>query len=95
MWIAVVLGVAAPVLLLDVAVPSLDLYAARNLPLAILCAQALAMLWLVTPSLRHHFTVSGMDALGFIGIGALMLGAVLWPGPVRDPQQSDGRSTPA
>ena len=28
------------------------------------CAQALGMLWLVTPSVRHHFTISGHGCAG-------------------------------
>jgi hypothetical protein len=45
--------------------------------LVVLCGQALGMLWLITPSIRHSFTVSGMDALGLGGIGGVMLGLAL------------------
>lgn len=45
----------------------------------ILCVQALGMLWLITPSLRQYFTVSGMDVLELAGIGGVMLGVCLWP----------------
>lgn len=43
-----------------------------------LCIQALSMLWLITPSLRHHFTVTGMDVLEFFAIGGVTLGVCLW-----------------
>jgi hypothetical protein len=45
----------------------------------LLCAQALGMLWLITPSSRHYFTVSGMDVLGLAGIGGIVLGICAWP----------------
>ena len=48
--------------------------------LMMLCVQALGMLWLITPSLRHYFTVSGMDGLELLGLGGVMLGVCLWPG---------------
>ena len=35
----------------------------------VLCVQALGMLWLITPSMRHHFTISFMDVLELAGIG--------------------------
>ncbi len=46
----------------------------------VLCGQALGMLWLITPSLRQYFTVSGMDVLELAGIGGVMLGLALLPG---------------
>jgi hypothetical protein len=61
---------------------------ARTLPalaVLMLAVQALGMLWLVTPSLRHHFTVSGMDLLELAGIGGITLGACLWTGRARAP----------
>ena len=45
--------------------------------LAVLCGQALGMLWLITPSIRHSFIVSGMDVLSLAGIGGVMLGLCL------------------
>ncbi|MBN8901399.1 MAG: hypothetical protein BGO51_11055 [Rhodospirillales bacterium 69-11] len=81
-WIGVVAGLVAPMLLLEPGWRSARLVM-PVVALGVLCAQALGMLWMVTPSLRHHFTVSGMDALSFIAIGALMVGACLWPGPIR------------
>jgi hypothetical protein len=83
-WIALFAGFVGPVLLLERTYRGRR-FALPALAVAILCAQALAMLWLVTPSLRDHFTVTGMDVLTFCGIGALMAGAALWPGPVREP----------
>lgn len=55
-----------------------------------LIVQALGMLWLITPSLRHHFTVSGMDGLELLGLGGITLGVCLWPGllprPAKEPR---------
>lgn len=93
-WIGVAAGLLAPMLLLEPRCRS----AAPGLPLAaiaVLCAQALGMLWLVTPSLRQHFTVSGMDALSFVAIGAVMVGCCLWPGPIRDPDAGAPRQADA
>ena len=53
--------------------------------LLVLCVQTLGMLWLVTPSLRHDFTVSGMDALELLGLGGVTLGLCLWPGMLPKP----------
>lgn len=83
-WISVVAGLVAPVLLLEPRWRSARLVLPA-VAVAVLCAQALGMLWLVTPSLRQHFTISGMDALSFLAIGAVMVGVCLWPGPVRVP----------
>jgi hypothetical protein len=47
------------------------------LAVAVLCGQALGTLWLITPSIRHSFTVSGMDVLPLAGIGGVMLGVCL------------------
>ena len=71
----------------------------RRHPLAIpamavlgLLVQALGMLWLITPSLRHYFTVSGMDGLELLGIGGIVLGVCLWPGllPLRAKEPQNG-----
>ncbi|HQT77278.1 MAG TPA: hypothetical protein PLD10_09535 [Rhodopila sp.] len=84
-WIALIAGVVVPVLLLM----SWRLRRhPRVLPVAavlIIVAQALGMLWLVTPSLRYHFVVSGMDVLEMAGIGGLMLGICLLFGPLPKP----------
>ena len=77
MVVAVLIVAAAPLALLlaprgrrhPVAVPAVAL--------AVLCGQALGMLWLITPSIRHSFTVSGMDVLTLAGIGGVMLGLCL------------------
>ena len=78
-WIAVVIGFLLPVCAL-LAPPlrrhRLTLPVIAGLSLAV---QALAMLWLITPSVRHVFTVSGMDVLELAGIGGLTLGASFWP----------------
>ncbi|HEX2944114.1 MAG TPA: hypothetical protein VHO91_23870, partial [Rhodopila sp.] len=84
-WIGFIAGVVLPVLLL------MSWRLRRHpqiLPLAavlIIVSQALGMLWLVTPSLRHHFVVSGMDALEMAGIGGLMVGICLLFGPLPKP----------
>jgi hypothetical protein len=54
----------------------------------VLCGQALGMLWLITPSLRQYFTVSGMDLLELAGIGGVMLGLAMLPGSL--PAQPPG-----
>jgi hypothetical protein len=41
----------------------------------VLCVQALGMLWLITPSVRHQFTISFMDLLELAGIGGIVLGS--------------------
>jgi hypothetical protein len=49
---------------------------------AVLFAQALGMCWLVTPPLRHAFSLSLADLLEMAGLGGVMLGLCLSPGPV-------------
>lgn len=51
----------------------------------VFCAQALCMLWLITPSIRNHFTITGMDVLAFAGLGGVMAGICLWPGALSPP----------
>jgi hypothetical protein len=79
----------AGVIVLIAAVPLALLLAPRGqrhpaaipaLAVLVLCGQALGMLWLITPSIRHSFTVSGMDLLSFAGIGGVMLGLCLLTG---------------
>lgn len=76
-WVQMIVGVAVPAVLL------LSTRLRRRpfvLPLAAMmaiCGQALGMLWLITPSLRHHFTVSFMDVLALAGLGGVMLGICL------------------
>ena len=73
-------------------VPLLQLLSPRNrrrpivlptMAVLLLCVQALGMLWQVTPSVRHHFTISFMDVLELAGIGGIVLGAYLAIGPVQ------------
>lgn len=52
----------------------------------VIVTQALGMLWLITPSLRHQFTISGMDVLELFGLGGIMLGVCLIAGPVFKPE---------
>ena len=65
---------------------------ARVLPamaVLMLIVQALDMLWLITPSIRHDFTISGMDVLELAGIGGVMMGlCLLLPPPVAAPLAS-------
>lgn len=81
-WFGLIGGLLIPFSVLHV--PRLRRHP-RTLPamaLLILCIQALGMLWLITPSLRHYFAVSGMDILELAGIGGVMLGLFLGP-PLR------------
>ena len=63
-------------------------YVLPTMAVLLLCAQGLGMFWLITPSLRHYFTISGMDALELLGLGGVMLGVCLWPRVV--PQAAKG-----
>ncbi|HTW69528.1 MAG TPA: hypothetical protein VME47_06550 [Acetobacteraceae bacterium] len=49
----------------------------------LLCVQVLDMLWLITPSVRHHFTISFMDVLELAGIGGIVVGGCLARDPAR------------
>lgn len=80
-WLGILIGVVVPLALL---LPSPGRRHPVVLPamaVMVLCGQALGMLWLVTPSIRHYFTVSGMDVLELAGIGGLMLGPILLLSP--------------
>lgn len=79
-WIGFIIGVLIPLLLLLSPPYRRRRYVLPGTALLLLCAQELAMLWLITPSLRQYFTVSGMDALEFLGIAGITLGICLWPG---------------
>jgi hypothetical protein len=50
--------------------------------LAMLTAQAFGWLWLITPSLRQHFTVLPLDVLDWAGLGGITVGAALFMRPV-------------
>ncbi|PPQ40875.1 hypothetical protein [Rhodopila globiformis] len=83
-WMALAVGVVVPVSILSSRLrrrPA-GLIAAAVL---VVCTQALGMLWLITPSLRHHFTITGMDVLALAGIGGVMLGICLLIGPLPKP----------
>ncbi len=82
-WIGFIAGFVVPLLLL--LLPR-SRRRPRTLPaiaVLVLCVQALGMLWLITPSVRHHFTISFMDVLELAGIGAITLGCCLWLDPMR------------
>jgi hypothetical protein len=90
-WAAVLLGVVAPLAML---LPWQLRRRPGILPAAsilIIIAQALGMLWLITPSLRHDFIISGMDVLEICGLGAISLGVYLLAGPVAQPVSKDAR----
>jgi hypothetical protein len=78
-WIGFVGGLAIPFLLLHSPRLRQRPLTLPGMAVLILCVQALGMLWLITPSLRHSFTVSGMDILELAGIGGVMAGLALWP----------------
>jgi hypothetical protein len=83
-WTGFVIGIVVPILLLSSRLrrrPMVLLVAA----FLVVCTQALGMLWLITPSLRSYFTVSGMDVLALAGVGGLMLGICLLVGPLPKP----------
>jgi hypothetical protein len=89
----IVVGIAV---LIIVAVPLALLLAPRGrrhpaaipaMALAVLCGQALGMLWLITPSIRHVFILSGMDLLSFAGIGGVMVGLCLLTRPAAMPAE--------
>lgn len=82
-WIGFIAGFVVPLLQL------LSLRSRRRpitlpaMAVLVLCVQALGMLWLVTPSMRHHFTITFMDVLELAGIGAITLAGCVWLGPMR------------
>jgi hypothetical protein len=88
-WICFIIGFVVPLLQLlsphnrrrSITLPAMAVL--------VLCAQALGMLWLITPSVRHYFTITGMDLLELVGIGAVTLGGLRWVSHRR------GRSTEA
>jgi hypothetical protein len=77
MGAGVLIAAAVPLAMLLVPLGRRHPAAIPAMALAELCGQALGMLWLITPSIRHDFTVSGLDVLSFAGIGAVMLGLCL------------------
>lgn len=80
-WIVFIFGAVIPVLMV---LSSRLRRRPAMLPAAavlVTCTQALGMLWLITPSLRHDFTLTGMDVLELAGLGGVMLGICLWAGP--------------
>jgi hypothetical protein len=77
--IAFVIGFVAPVLVLLIPPLRRHRLMLPAMALLVLCAQALCVLWLITPSLRHDFTISWTDVLEFLAIGGLAIGACLWP----------------
>jgi hypothetical protein len=90
-WIAFLGALVVPLFLLLSPIFRRRAYVLPAMALLVLCVQALDMLWLVTPSLRHTFIVSGMDALELFGIGGVIVGICLWPGmlprhAVKEPQ---------
>ena len=74
---AVLIAAAVPLALLLAPHGRRHPVVAPAMAVAVLCGQALGMLWLITPSIRHSFTVSGMDVLTLAGIGGVMLGLSL------------------
>ena len=76
-WIALTLGFIVPFFVLL----SSDLRRSHGvltvLAVMILLAHLLEMLWLITPSFRNHFTVSGADVLAMFGIGGITIGFLL------------------
>jgi hypothetical protein len=81
--IAVVLGLLVPLALLLSPVRRRWRPVLPAVALAVLVVQAVGMLWLVTPSIREHFTLTGMDVLELAGLGGVMLGATLLAGAAR------------
>ena len=84
-WVAFLAGMVAPVFML------LSWHLRRHpviLPVSAvlsLVGQLLGMLWLITPSFRHGFTITGMDGLVVLGLGAISIGFCLLPGPLPKP----------
>ncbi len=79
-WIAFLGALVVPLFLLQSPRFRPRPFVIPAMALLVLCVQALGMLWLITPSLRHYFTLSGMDVLELLGIGGVTLGICLWPG---------------
>lgn len=76
-WLTVLVAGAVPLALLLAPRARRHPAVVPAMAVAVLCGQALGMLWLITPSIRHSFTVSGMDVLSLGGIGGVMLGLCL------------------
>ena len=89
-WLVVVLGVLAPLFMLLIPHKRRHSAVLPAMAILVLLGQALGMLWLVTPSLRHYFTLSGMDVLELAGIGGVMVGLCLLPGAL--PAHKSGAS---
>jgi hypothetical protein len=89
-WIALVLGFVVPFFVL-LSEP-LRRGAGTLVVLAglILVAHLLEMLWLVTPSFRQHFSISGPDVLAMLGIGGITVGCLLALEP-RQPAPAPGQ----
>lgn len=76
-WLGVIIGFVIPLLMLLMRPGRRQPPVLPAMAVLVLCAQALGMLWLITPSLRQYFTVSGMDVLELAGIGGVMVGLCL------------------
>jgi Ni/Fe-hydrogenase subunit HybB-like protein len=84
-WIGVIAGLVVPLALLLSPRRRRQPTVLPAVAVLVLGVQALGMLWLITPSLRHHFAITGMDLLELAGIGGVTLGICLWFGPLHEP----------
>lgn len=75
-WMSLMVGVVVPLAVLLVPQGRRHPVVLPLMAMLVLVSQAMDMLWLITPSIRHGFTVTGMDVLQMGGIGGLMLGAM-------------------
>jgi hypothetical protein len=76
-WFALAVGFVVPVFVLLPARASASGTTVAAMAALVLVAQALEMLWLVTPAFRHHFAVRATDLLVLAGIGGILVASVL------------------
>jgi hypothetical protein len=82
-WLGVIAGFVIPMTMLMAPTSRRHPATLPLMAVSVLVAQALGMLFLITPSLRQYFTISGMDVLLLVALGGITLGACLLTGPVK------------